>query len=59
MYNKLTRDELRIIEKTTEQGNSQPARKGAALRSALWLITGLCVMVFLAWLLLWVSSSWI
>ena len=59
MYNKLTRDELKIIEKTVEQGKSQPPRKGAALRSALWLITGLCVMVFLAWLLLWVSSSWI
>ena len=58
MYNKLTRDELKIIEKTAEQGKAQPARKGAALRSGLWLIAGLCVMVFLAWLLLWVSSSW-
>ena len=58
MYDKLSREELKIIRETAEQGASQPPRKGAALRSALWLTGGLCIMVFLAWLLLWLTSRW-
>ncbi len=58
MYNKLTREELRIIRETAGEGAPSPQRKGAALRSALFLIAGLCVMVVLAWLLRWLSSRW-